>query len=151
MQNPRGVLVIDAFGLSAEELRTATPAVYQWLLERVKPDTRPKQSSRNFAINGGFLVNRAARCAGALGGLSRYIATVETAKHRAFQFLDASILPDHMLVAIALDDAFWRWAFSPVSCTSNGHWQQAARWKIDRFTANPAASTLSPSPTKTPA
>ncbi|WP_338123588.1 MULTISPECIES: type IIL restriction-modification enzyme MmeI [Thiomonas] len=41
-----------------------------------------------------------------LAGLQRYIATVETAKHRTFQFLDASILPDNMLVAIASDDAF---------------------------------------------
>lgn len=40
-----------------------------------------------------------------LGGLPRYIATVETAKHRLFQFLDATILPDNMLVAIASADA----------------------------------------------
>ena len=38
----------------------------------------------------------------ALRGLPRYIATVETSKHRVFQFLDASILPDNKLVAIAL-------------------------------------------------
>jgi hypothetical protein len=37
----------------------------------------------------------------------RYIATVETAKHRIFQFLDASILPDNMLVCMGLDDAFF--------------------------------------------
>src|SRR5262249_11333822 len=36
-----------------------------------------------------------------------YIATVETAKHRVFQFLDASILSDNMLVCMALDDAFF--------------------------------------------
>ncbi|MEI8158334.1 MAG: type IIL restriction-modification enzyme MmeI, partial [Burkholderiales bacterium] len=30
----------------------------------------------------------------------------ETAKHRTFQFLDASILPDNKLIAIALSDAF---------------------------------------------
>jgi hypothetical protein len=42
----------------------------------------------------------------ALAGLPRYIATVETAKHRLFQFLDASILPDNMLIAIASNDAF---------------------------------------------
>ena len=42
----------------------------------------------------------------ALRGLTRYIATVETAKHRTFQFLDASILPDNKLIAIALDDAY---------------------------------------------
>ena len=38
--------------------------------------------------------------------LPRYIATVETSKHRVFQFLDASILPDNMLIAIGSDDAF---------------------------------------------
>ena len=41
-----------------------------------------------------------------LAGLPRYIATVETAKHRLFQFLEANVLPDNKLVAIALDDAF---------------------------------------------
>jgi hypothetical protein len=38
--------------------------------------------------------------------LPRYIATAETSKHRFFQFLGAEILPDNMLVAMALDDAF---------------------------------------------
>ena len=37
----------------------------------------------------------------ALSGLRRYIATPETAKHRFFVFLDASILPDNMLVNVA--------------------------------------------------
>jgi hypothetical protein len=31
--------------------------------------------------------------------------TVETAQHRVFQFLSASVLPDNMLVIIASDDA----------------------------------------------
>jgi hypothetical protein len=42
----------------------------------------------------------------ALVALSRYIVTVETAKYRTFQFLDASVLPDNMLVVVASDDAF---------------------------------------------
>src|SRR5690606_22114564 len=41
----------------------------------------------------------------ALSGVSRYIATTETAKHRVFQFVDAEVLPDHMLIVIAVDDA----------------------------------------------
>jgi hypothetical protein len=40
-----------------------------------------------------------------LAGLARYIAAVETAKHRIFQFLEADILPDNMLVVISTDDA----------------------------------------------
>ena len=42
----------------------------------------------------------------ALVGLARYIVTVETAKHRVFQFLDAEILPDNRLVCMALRDAY---------------------------------------------
>jgi hypothetical protein len=43
----------------------------------------------------------------ALRGLPRYIATVETSKHRWFTFLDASICPDNKLVNIALKDAYF--------------------------------------------
>jgi hypothetical protein len=41
----------------------------------------------------------------ALASLSRYVATVETTKHRVFQFLNSSILPDNILVTVATDDA----------------------------------------------
>jgi hypothetical protein len=41
-----------------------------------------------------------------VANLGRYIATVETAKHRVFQFLDADVLPDSKLIAIGSDDAF---------------------------------------------
>lgn len=102
---PRGVLVIDLFGLDAEQVRSRYPAVYQWLLERVKPerDQNNRASRREkwwlFGETNPMLRKQ-------LAGLPRYIATVETAKHRTFQFLDVSILPDNMLVAIASDDAF---------------------------------------------
>ena len=36
-------------------------------------------------------------------GLACFIATVETTKHRIFQFMDAKIAPDNMLVVIAHD------------------------------------------------
>jgi hypothetical protein len=41
-----------------------------------------------------------------LQGLNRYIATVETAKHRIFGFLNESIIPDNKLVVIGSADAF---------------------------------------------
>jgi hypothetical protein len=43
----------------------------------------------------------------ALVKLSRYLATVETTKHRVFQFLGSDILPDNMLIAIASDDGYF--------------------------------------------
>ena len=102
---PRGVKVIDAFGLSAEQLRNQYPDVYQWLLDRVKPE---RDANRDAKIRENWWVHGRTRgeIRIALTGLPRYIATVETAKHRTFQFLDTSILPDNMLIAIASDAAF---------------------------------------------
>ena len=102
---PRNVLVIDLFGLSSDEVRQRFPAVYQHVLTFVKPerDSNKRESRRkNWWIFGE--PNKELRRM--LYGLPRYIVTVETSKHRVFQFLDASILPDNMLIAIALDDAF---------------------------------------------
>ncbi len=103
---PRGVKVIDAFGLTADQVRTQFPAIYQWLLERVKPE---RNANRDLAIRDNWWLHGRTRgeIRKALVGLPRYIATVETAKHRTFQFLDASILPDNRLIAIAFDDAAW--------------------------------------------
>jgi hypothetical protein len=98
-------MVIDMYGLSAEDVRVHYPAAYQWLLERVKPErdhNNRESRRRNWWLFGETnpLLRRQ------LSGLPRYIATVETTKHRVFQFLDADILPDNMLVNIALPDAY---------------------------------------------
>jgi hypothetical protein len=84
--------------------------------------------------------------------LPRYIATVETAKHRTFQFLDASVLPDNKLIAIASDDAAW---LGVLSSQVHVEWALAAGGKHvgnrPASTSSPAASRPSPSPTTTPA
>lgn len=102
---PRGALVIDAFGLSAEQLREQYPAAYQWLLERVKPE-RDQNNRASYRDNWWIFGEPRRNLRISLAGLPRYIATVETSKHRTFQFLEAAILPDNKLVAIALDDAY---------------------------------------------
>ncbi|MEA2069033.1 MAG: type IIL restriction-modification enzyme MmeI, partial [Verrucomicrobiota bacterium] len=103
---PRGVKVIDLFGLSAEEVRDRFPAVYQWVIERVKPE-RDQNKRKSYRENWWIFGEPRSALRPALAGLPRYIATVETSKHRFFQFLEDSILPDNMLVNIALDDAFY--------------------------------------------
>lgn len=122
---PRGAMVIDAFGLTAEELRTQHPGMYQWLLEHVKPERDVKGTTKDGAgyaklwwLHGKPRQEMRKQ----LAGLPRYIATVETAKHRTFQFLDASILPDNKLVAIALQDAF---ALGVLSSRLHGDWALA--------------------------
>lgn len=101
---PRGYWLIDLFGLSEAEVRRQYPEVYQWVLERVKPE---RDVNRRTRLREQWWVFGEPRqgLRAALKGLPRYIATVETAKHRVFTFLDAAILPDHKLVAIAAADA----------------------------------------------
>lgn len=102
---PRGVMVIDLLGLTETEVRNRFPAVYQWLFERVKPE-RDQNNRSTYRDNWWIHGEPRASFRPALHGLPRCIATVETSKHRYFQFLDASILPDNMLVCIAHDDAY---------------------------------------------
>lgn len=104
-QIARDVMVIDLFGLTAEEVRTRFPEVYQWVSERVKPE-RDQNNRASYRDNWWVFGEPRANFRPALAGLSRYIATVETAKHRFFVFLDESILPDNMLVNIAINDAY---------------------------------------------
>lgn len=100
---PRGVMVIDLFGLTAEDVRARYPAVYQHVLTTVKPE-RDVNNRATYRDNWWIFGEPRKDLRPALANLPRYIATVETAKHRVFQFLDASILPDNMLVAIGLSD-----------------------------------------------
>ena len=102
---PRGVMVIDLLGLEADEVRKKFPEVYQHILVKVKPE-RDTNRRASYAINWWLFGEPRRELRPALEGLPRYIATVETSKHRFFQFLDGSILPDNMLVAIGSDDAF---------------------------------------------
>lgn len=101
----RGVMVIDFFGLDEAEVRARFPAAYQHLLQTVKPE-RDQNNRKTYRENWWVFGEPRSELRPALDGLPRYISTVETTKHRVFNFLEASILPDNRLVNIALDDAF---------------------------------------------
>jgi SAM-dependent methyltransferase len=103
MAHPRGVMVIDLFGLSEVEVRQRFPEVYGHLLRRVKPE-RDRNREEYRRLNWWLFGRRNLELRGFLTNLSRYIATVETAKHRVFQFLDINILPDNKLVCFGLED-----------------------------------------------
>jgi hypothetical protein len=109
---PRQIMVIDLFGLGCEEVRARFPEVYQHVVEHVKPERGAKsqggtKDSQEYAKKWWLFGKPRSELRLSLKGLPRYIATVETSKHRFFVFLDATILPDNMLVNIALDDAFF--------------------------------------------
>ena len=102
---PRGVMAIDLFDLSIDQVRTKFPEVYQHVATTVKPE-RDKNNRETYKQNWWMFGEPRRELRPALDRLPRYIATVETAKHRVFQFLDGSVLPDNRLVTVSCDDGF---------------------------------------------
>jgi hypothetical protein len=104
MQTSRNASVIDFFGLDREEAVALHPAAYQRVLDYVKPE---RDQNRRVTIRDKWWRFGWERpvMREAMTGLSRFIATVETSKHRVFGFLDEEVLPDNMLINIASDDA----------------------------------------------
>ena len=102
---PRGVSIIDLFGHTADEVRRRWPATYQRVLDTVKPE-RDQNNRASYRDNWWIFGEPRKVLRKQLAGLPRYIVTVETAKHRVFQFLDIGIAPDNKLICITLDDAY---------------------------------------------
>ena len=119
---PRGVKVVDLFGLGAEQVRSRYPAVYQWVLERVKPE-RDHNNRATYRDNWWLFGEPRKDLRPMLAGLRHYIATVVTTKHRTFQLLGASIVPDDAIIAIASDDA---WVLGVLSSRVHVVWALAA-------------------------
>ncbi|WP_303312713.1 DNA methyltransferase [Hymenobacter sp. BT730] len=106
MGRPRGVMVIDLFGLTKDEVLDRYPAVYQRVLETVKPerDTNNRATRRD---NWWLFGETNPRLRKMIKGLPRFISTPETARHRIFQFIDGGVLPDNKVVSVATDDAYF--------------------------------------------
>ncbi|MBA4045928.1 MAG: SAM-dependent methyltransferase, partial [Erythrobacter sp.] len=102
---PRGVMVIDLYGLDEAEVRDRYPAVYQHVLASVKPH-RDQNNRASYRDNWWLYGEARSELRKAMRGLDRYIATIETAKHRVFQFLPISTVPDNKLICIPFDDPF---------------------------------------------
>ncbi|WP_417764821.1 DNA methyltransferase [Shewanella chilikensis] len=102
LQKDRDAFVIDLFGLTDIEVREKFPAVYQWVLEKVKPER--DQNKREVRRRNWWLFGETnPKLRNQLHMLRRYLVTVETSKHRIFTSLDGKILPDNMLVCISVD------------------------------------------------
>lgn len=105
LQKSRNAKVIDFDGLTPEDAREIAPGALQRVIKLVKParDVNPRASRRE---RWWLFSETMPKTRASIAGLKRYIATPETARHRVFTFVDGSVLPEHPLVAIALDDAF---------------------------------------------
>ena len=104
-QRPRGLYVIDLFGLNEDEVRVRFPEIYQHLLSTVK--TQRNQNHRKSYRDLWWIFGEPrAELRPALVGLRRIIATVDTATHRIFQFLPSEIICDDKIVIVASDDSY---------------------------------------------
>ena len=119
LKQSRGKWVVDLFGLSETDVMDRFPEVYDHVRAEVYTKKwNPKAKKGKGAWEGREVNNRPSYKRNwwifgeprsdlrpALESLPRYIATVETAKHRIFEFLDASILPDNRLIVFSTDEA----------------------------------------------
>ena len=97
-------MVIDLFGLEAEEVRERYPAAISGFLS---------MSSRNairtivrVIAENWWIFGEPRSASGPPLPISTIIATPELSKHRFFVFLHGSILPDDALIVIATNDAY---------------------------------------------
>ena len=92
--------IIDFFGLQLAAVQSEYPELLEIVAERVYPHRRTanRQSHREK-----WWIFGEARPAlrTAIVGLTRYIGTTETAKHRWFSFIDSTILPDQKIRVVA--------------------------------------------------
>ena len=126
---PRNVMVIDLFGLNIEEVRQRFPEVYQWVLERVKPE-RDQNNRASYREKWWIFGEPVKTTREAISNLERYIVTCRTAKHRVFLFLPSDIIPADKLVTIALEDAYY---LGVLSSRIHVVWAIASgAWLVDR-------------------
>jgi hypothetical protein len=102
-RRPRDGWIID-FGTTMSEADASLyEAPFEYVVQHVKPEraTNNREAYRKYWWRHGEprIAMRAA-----LKGLPRYIATPHVSKHRFFIWLDASILPDKMLIVVARSD-----------------------------------------------
>ena len=100
----RRVLVIDLFGYSIADVQSKYPEIYQWILDRVKPErdqnNRPSVRERWWIFGEARSTFRPA-----ITKLNRYILTCLTAKHRTFVFVPSEVMGDSTTVMIATEDS----------------------------------------------
>ncbi|OYY62925.1 MAG: hypothetical protein B7Y51_07325 [Burkholderiales bacterium 28-67-8] len=104
-QQNRHAFVIDFWPREEHVVRRDYPALYQWVLTRVKPerDLNPVEERRR---NWWLFTRPIPPLRNALSSLRCYIAVPRTAKFFSFQFVSPRTVPDTSVVAIASDDSF---------------------------------------------
>jgi hypothetical protein len=122
----RGVFAIDLFGLSLPDAQARYPQSVAVAEARVRPFR--EQSKRASYRNRWWIFGEPRPdLRRAISGVERYIGTCQTSKHRFFQFLDHSALPDQQIIAIALEGS---WSLGILSSRAHIVWALAAGGRL---------------------
>lgn len=114
--------VIDFFDCSSDDAERRFPRLWERLRVRVRPE-RERNNRESRRRNWWLFGEPVGKLRAALTGLSRYIATPETAKHRIFQFVEAATIPDHTIYVVASEDPF---VLGVLSSRIHGVWARSA-------------------------
>ena len=105
LHESRGIYIVDFFGLPLQDVMSRFPAAYQHLFLNAKPE-REQNRNAQFAKLWWVIGHPRQAFREFTRGLQRYIATVETSKHRIVTFLPSVTTPDSTLVTFGFDDAY---------------------------------------------
>jgi SAM-dependent methyltransferase len=103
VQTTRSSMVIDLYGLTVNEVQQLYPSVYQHVLDKVRPE-REQNNRKVYRRNWWVFGEPRKDLRPAIEGISRYIGTTRTAKHRLFQFLPSEVVAESKIVVVAMDD-----------------------------------------------
>jgi hypothetical protein len=101
----RNMWIVD-FGLDMPEQEAALyEAPFEYVRRVVLPNRRPNEAA---CCRERWWIHHNARpeMRRALAGLGRFVATPRLTKHRLFVWLDAAVLPDSQVIAVARDDDY---------------------------------------------
>lgn len=118
VQRHRNRYVIDAFGLTAEELAKDNPSIYQYLVNSVKPE-RDQNNRESYRKKWWLYGEPRKEFRPSTKDIKFYIVTPRTAKHRIFTTFDKRGVPESELVCISLDKY---WCLSVLSSTVHTSW-----------------------------
>jgi hypothetical protein len=107
----RNVFAIDFTGMTEDDARRDFPGIYNHLVATVKAE-RKSNRDRQFRDKWWLFGRWRPEFRNLVHGLNRYLVTVETAKHRVFEMLESTELPEHSLIAFGLDDAYFQGVLS---------------------------------------
>jgi very-short-patch-repair endonuclease len=105
-QNPRDLFAIDLFGWKLENVQLKKPEIFQWVLERVKPE-REQNNNPTLRERWWLFEKGRATFRPAVDKLNTMVVTSLTAKHRFFICVPSQTVCDSTTVMFAFEDTYF--------------------------------------------